>query len=143
MTDEELKQKIEQAIKEAGGNQQLLREKLREIGKDATAAQAYMVIIPTVYNNRPDIKQKLAGLTAVYQFNIEGAGQWHLIFKNGELEVKEGTHPSPNVTITMSEEVRKATAEGKLDPQMAFMSGKIKFAGDMALLMKLGALIRG
>jgi putative sterol carrier protein len=143
MTDEELKAKIEEAIKESGGNQQVLRQKLREIGKEATAAQAYMVIIPTVYNNLPEVKQKFAGLNAVYQFNIEGAGQWHLIFTNGELEVKEGAHPKPNVTITMSEEVRKATAEGKLDPQMAFMSGKIKFAGDMALLMKLGALIRG
>lgn len=143
MTDEELKAKVEEAIKEAGGDQQVLRQKMREIGKDATAGQAYMVIIPTVYNNLPDVKQKLAGLTAVYQFNIEGAGQWHLIFTGGELEVKEGTHPQPNVTISMTEEVRKATAEGKLDPQMAFMSGKIKFAGDMALLMKLGALIRG
>ena len=141
--DEELRRRIERAIIEAGGDQQVLRQKMREIGKDATAAQTYMVIIPTLYNNLPEIKQKLAGLTAVYQLNIEGAGQWHLIFTNGELEVKEGAHPTPNVTITMTEEVRKATAEGKLDPQMAFMSGKIKFAGDMALLMKLGALIRG
>jgi putative sterol carrier protein len=141
--DAELKARIERAIRESGGNQWVLRQKLREIGKDVTARQAYMVIIPTVYNNLPEVKQKFAGLNAVYQFNIEGAGKWHLIFKNGELEVKEGAHPTPNVTITMTEEVRKATAEGKLDPQMAFMSGKIKFAGDMALLMKLGALIRG
>ncbi len=110
MTDEELKQKILEAIKEAGGNQQVLREKLRALGKDITAEQTYMVVLPTVYENLPDVQQKLAGLTAVYQFNIEGAGQWHLVFTEGKLEPKEGVHEKPNVTITMSEEVRKQIA---------------------------------
>lgn len=146
MTDEELKAKLEEMKNQAGGDPNKFRELMRSsgIGEELTAKQAYEVVIPTVYNAFPQIKERIGNLTAVYQFNIEGegGGQWHIIFNNGELEVKEGVHASPNVTITMSEEVRKATSTGKMDPQMAFMSGKIKFAGDMALLMKLGALLR-
>lgn len=146
MTDQELKAKLDEMIKEAGGDVNKFRTLMRNsgIGEQMSAKQAYEIVIPTVYNSFPDIKQKMGNLTAVFQFNIEGegGGKWHLVFTNGALEVKEGTHSSPNVTITMSEEVRKATGSGKMDPQMAFMSGKIKFAGDMALLMKLGALLR-
>ena len=43
------------------------------------------------------------GMNSVIQFNLSGegdnAGQYHAIIKDGALEVKEGVHPSPSMTM--------------------------------------------
>jgi putative sterol carrier protein len=82
------------------------------------------------------------GLNAVYQFDLtgEGGGKYHLIIKDGTLEVNEGAHEKPNITITMAAPDYVAMTNGKLNPQMAFMSGKLKIAGDMGLAMKMQTL---
>lgn len=44
-------------------------------------------------------------------------------------------------TITISEENLADLLAGELNPTMAFMSGKIKVAGDMSVAMKLGSIV--
>ncbi len=44
-------------------------------------------------------------------------------------------------TITVSMSDFKAIVSGQMDPTMAFMSGKLKVAGDMGLAMKLQPLL--
>lgn len=84
------------------------------------------------------------GMDAVIQFNLTGedAAQYHAIIKDGKLEVKEGTHPSPKMTMTMSGKDYVDLSLGKLNGQMAFMQGKLKIAGDMGLAMKMQTLFR-
>jgi len=45
-----------------------------------------------------------------------------------------------DVTLIISEENFEGLMDGSLNPQMAFMTGKLKIDGDMALALKLGDL---
>ena len=85
---------------------------------------------------------RAAGLTAVVQLNISGdnGGEWHLTIRDGKLEVSQGSSASPNITISMKDTNYIALVTGKLSGQKAFMTGKLKFKGDMALGMKLQKL---
>ena len=47
----------------------------------------------------------------------------------------------PSLTITVSDDDMVALADGKLNAQQAFMRGKLKLKGNMALAMKLGKVI--
>ncbi len=79
------------------------------------------------------------GMRAVYQFELTGesGGKHHFIIDDGKLERKSGAHEEPNITITMAGSDFVDMTTGKLNPQMAFMGGKLKIAGDMGLAMKL------
>jgi putative sterol carrier protein len=82
------------------------------------------------------------GMKSVYQFDLTGdnGGKYNLAIDDGKLNVAEGSHASPNITITMSANDYLDMVNGKLNPQMAFMSGKLKIAGDMGLAMKMQQL---
>lgn len=84
------------------------------------------------------------GMDAVIQFNLtgDGGGQYHAIIKDGTLEVKEGTHASPKMTMTVSAKDYIDITLEKLNPQMAFMQGKLKIGGDMGLAMKMSSLFK-
>ena len=86
--------------------------------------------------------EKAAGLTAVVQFKIAGdnGGEWFINIKDKKLEVNQGASPSPNITLSMKDADYMALVTGKLSGQKAFMTGKLKFKGDMALGMKLQKL---
>lgn len=79
------------------------------------------------------------GIRAVYQLDLTGAGggKYHLVIREDELEVREGAHESPNITITLSAKDFVSMTRGDLRPQVAFMSGRLKLAGDMMLAMKM------
>lgn len=83
-----------------------------------------------------------SGLDAVYQVNLSGseAGNYYLKIANGGLETGEGTHDSPNITINMASNDFVDMTNGKLNPTMAYMSGKLKVSGDMGLAMKMQSI---
>ena len=56
--------------------------------------------------------------------------------------MQQGTHASPNMTLTMTAKDYVDMIMGKLNGQMAFMSGKLKIAGDMGLAMKMQTLFK-
>ena len=84
------------------------------------------------------------GMTSVIQFNLsgDGGGTWHVAIKDGACAVTEGAHASPNMTMTMAASDYVDMISGKLNGQMAFMSGKLKIAGDMGLAMKMQSLFK-
>ena len=84
------------------------------------------------------------GMNSTIQFNLSGdnGGQWYVVIKDGKAEVNKGTAPSPNMTLSMSAQDYVDMIMGKLNGQMAFMSGKLKIAGDMGLAMKMQSLFK-
>lgn len=86
---------------------------------------------------------KVEGVNAVYQFKITGddGGDWYADTTGDAPNIGEGDHDNPNVTITCSDQDFVDIKSGKLNGQMAFMTGKLKIAGDMGLAMKLQKIL--
>jgi putative sterol carrier protein len=84
------------------------------------------------------------GMNSVIQFNLsgDGGGNYYVEIKDGTATVGEGTHASPNMTMTLAASDYVDMITGKLNGQMAFMSGKLKIAGDMGLAMKMQTLFK-
>jgi putative sterol carrier protein len=78
------------------------------------------------------------GMNAVVQVNAsgEGGGNYSMHIANGALEVKEAVAEAPNVTINVASKDWVDIVNGQLDPTKAFMTGKLKIAGDLGLMMR-------
>ncbi|GAB4368027.1 MAG: SCP2 sterol-binding domain-containing protein [Deltaproteobacteria bacterium] len=84
---------------------------------------------------------KMAGMDCVYQFQVGDQG-YHVAMKDGKASVAKGAATSPNCTVTMAENDFLDMIAGRLNGQMAFMTGKLKVAGDMGLALKLGNFLK-
>ena len=84
------------------------------------------------------------GMSSTIQFKLtgDGGGDYYVEIKDGTAKVSEGTHASPNMTMTLAASDYVDLIMGKLNGQMAFMSGKLKIAGDMGLAMKMQTLFK-
>src|SRR5215470_11245429 len=70
------------------------------------------------------------------------ATQYHCTIANETIDVQMGKHEKPNITLSMKESDYLDMVNGKLNGQMAFMTGKLKIAGDMGLALKLQDLFK-
>jgi len=84
--------------------------------------------------------EKLAGMDCVYQFKV-GESAYQVALKGGKANVAQGEAASPNCTVTMADSDFLDMVSGKLNGQMAFLTGKLKVAGDMGLALKLGSFL--
>ena len=84
---------------------------------------------------------KAAGISAIYAFDLNGE-PYHITLADGKGEAGPGAPENPNITITMAPDDFIDLATGKLDGTRAFMSGKLKIKGEMALAMKLQSVLK-
>ncbi len=97
------------------------------------------------------IAQKLAAsppaerekINAIYEFNITGdnGGVWTCEITKDKGTVQEGSTGNAKCVVTAASTDFMNIVAGKMNPQMAFMSGKLKIKGDMGLAMKLQKVI--
>ena len=82
---------------------------------------------------------KAAGIDVIVQINITGpnGGAWTGMIKDQKLELKQGAHPSPTLTIGMAEKDFMDIVNGKLSGEKAFLTGKLQLKGNLALALKL------
>ncbi|HHX50918.1 MAG TPA: SCP2 sterol-binding domain-containing protein [Clostridia bacterium] len=87
--------------------------------------------------------QKTSGINGIYQFDLTGDKgiQFFISFANGKGTFGEGINEGANITLTVSDENFAKILEGKLNPNLAFMTGKLKIKGDMQLALKLQAIL--
>lgn len=96
--------------------------------------------MPERLRTKPDVVSKI---NSVYQFNISGpnGGQWTVDCTQPGGSIVAGASPSAKCTVSASDADFLNIVNGKLNAQMAFMSGKLKIQGDMGLAMKLQQLL--
>ena len=96
--------------------------------------------IPARFQAKPDVVQKI---NAIYQFNISGpgGGSWSVDCTQPGGRVQPGAAASAKCTVAAGDEDFLAIVNGRLNAQMAFMSGKLKIQGDMGLALKLQQIL--
>jgi hypothetical protein len=106
----------------------------------ATVKDVFEQHIPARFQAKPDVVQKIG---AVYQFVISGAGggSWSVDCTQPGGKIAAGAVSGAKCTVAATEADFLAIVNGKLNPQMAFMSGKLKIQGDMGLAMKLQMIL--
>ena len=96
--------------------------------------------MPERLRSKPDV---VAKINAVYQFVISGpnGGQWSVDCTSPGGRVATGQAPQPQCTVSCADADFLNIVNGKLNAQMAFMSGRLKIQGDMGLAMKLQQIL--
>lgn len=75
--------------------------------------------------------------------NGETAAQWTIDLKNGSGALHQGPYSGKtDVTLTVSDEDFMEVVQGKLNPQKAFFSGKLKVRGNIMLSQKLEVILK-
>lgn len=90
-------------------------------------------------------KAQVAKVNAVFAFDVKSGDQvvsWFVDLKNGSGAVGVGKPPKADMTVAVADQDLVALAGGKLNPQKAFMQGKIKVKGNMGLATKLDTVLK-
>jgi putative sterol carrier protein len=95
-------------------------------------------------NQSEDFRQAAAGQKATIQQIITGADgttNYWITIGEGTIDLGVGDIDGEDATVTQSYESAAALAKGELSPVTAFMTGKLKIAGNMGMILGLqGAL---
>ena len=90
----------------------------------------------------PSQQAQAKELDAIYQFHITGdnGGDW--VVNLQECQVSNGTNDDAHCTITLDSGDFVGLVSGSIPGPQLFMMGKLQIAGNMALAMKLGDVLR-
>lgn len=106
-----------------------------EVSVDLKSARIFeMMRVFLVRGEGKEIVKKVEGL---YNFELKKskAGKvekcWIIDLKNGQGKVCEGRDAQADATFTMVDEEFEQVCFGNLNPQMAFIQGKMKIKGNM------------
>ncbi len=83
--------------------------------------------------------EKAEGVNVIAQINISGpeGGNWTVTVKDQKLQVTEGIHQSPDLTLKMNPADFLDLVNGKLSAERAFFTGRVQFKGNIAVALKL------
>lgn len=81
---------------------------------------------------------KAQGLNVWVQINAtgEGGGPYMVHLADGKAKVCEGVAQKPNVALQVKADDWIAMVNDQMDATMAFMMGKVKISGDLALMVR-------
>lgn len=86
--------------------------------------------------------EKVKTIKSVYQFQITDENKIFTIDLTKDKDfVSEGSCDQAKCFVSITSGDLASILDKKLNPQMAFMSGKLKVKGDMGLALKLGTIL--
>ncbi len=99
-----------------------------------TSIHEMMQSIPEYFNT-----EKAVGISAKVQciFTGEDASNWVIAIDDQKCHVEQGIAPEPDLTLKAKAKDGVDLLTGKTDAMRAFILGKVKVSGNMALGMKL------
>ena len=85
--------------------------------------------------------ERIAGVDASYLFEVAGEGRWLVEVRDGSVAVTENPTAGADVTFSLSGETFTKLVAGRQNPMIAYMTGKLKISGDIAVAMHLRDLL--
>lgn len=103
------------------------------------AREIFETHMPQRFEERPELASQV---NATYKFVLTGEEQatWHVDLTRPPGLVAEKDAPA-QCTITVASKDFLDIVNGRVSGQMAFMTGKLKVAGDVGLALKLGTIL--
>lgn len=104
------------------------------------AKQVFEEKITTKIKQEPD-KLKSIGALVVFHITGDQGGDWSLDCSKEPAKISQGNSEGAALEVTISDEDFIKMANKELNPQMAFLGGKLKVKGNMGLAIKLGQIL--
>lgn len=103
----------------------------------------FMEVVEKVRNIASGVDASNRGFLAV-QINLIGkeAGVFYVEVKDGRINVEPYDYHDRNCAITMSLTDFNKLIDGKLDPVLAFTTGKLKVDGDMGKALEFANILK-
>ncbi|KAI0346289.1 sterol-binding-like protein [Trametopsis cervina] len=118
---------------------------IQEPGFKSSEVLATLAKVFDGYNDEEKKAQikKTNGIFELQIKNAEGKEQtWSIDLKNTGTIYKGKAKTKANVTLILADDTFLQLAEGKLDGQKAFMTGKLKTKGNMMFATKLDGVLK-
>jgi putative sterol carrier protein len=88
----------------------------------------------------PALRRAAEGVRVTVQQVVKDAPggdvAWHVVIDDGDVALRPGAAPSPDVTFEEDYEAARRVTAGELSPQAAFMTGRLRVRGDLPLLVR-------
>ena len=109
-------------------------------------SQEWLADLTETLNSHEGFVGAIKNVDLSLQFEITEApdgsqSSYSIAIADGRADVAAGELDGADVTITNTYETAVAISKGELNTQMAFMTGKLKVAGNMAKLMMNQAML--
>jgi putative sterol carrier protein len=87
--------------------------------------------------------ERAGDLRAIYAFELTGddGGEWTVRVGDGALTVEPGLATAADVTVTASAADWIAIVEGRMDPQLAYLTKKLRVSGNLQLALRLREVV--
>lgn len=103
--------------------------------------QIFEETMPERLRSRPELVAEIGSLIH-FRITGDGGGEWTLDCTKEEPVIGRGLSGEPAMTVTCGDSDFVAISAGKLNPNMAAMSGKLRLSPmDLGLGMKLAKLL--
>lgn len=104
----------------------------------------YESIVETVRNRFKNVDVSSVPGTLAYQFNVEGKvnGIFYVEIKDGRVNVEPYEYYDRNAVLIMNGTNLIKLINGKLDPVIAFTTGKLKVEGDINAALELTKFLK-
>lgn len=86
--------------------------------------------------------EHIQSLNAVYQFDLNEAGVYHVIFRNGSALAVESHTDTADCTLILSEDHFRKLLKDELNTTMAFMMRTLKVEGKIGLALTLQEIVK-
>jgi len=87
--------------------------------------------------------ERAGDLQATYAFELEGdgGGSWTVRVADGALLVEDGSAAGANVTVRAQAADWMSIVEGRMDPQLAYLTKRLRVSGDLQLALRLREVV--
>lgn len=87
--------------------------------------------------------ERAGDLRAVYVFELEGegGGSWTVRVADGALTVEDAPAADADVTVRAKADDWLAIVEGRMDPQLAYLTKRLRVTGNLQLALRLREVV--